>query len=264
MTKPVFSIITPMWKGAELVGNTIESVLAQSFSDWEMIIVDDCSPDNGVGCSVVEQYIAKDSRIKLIKANVNRGSSGARNQAMDAATGRYFAFLDSDDIWHSDYLEIMKKHIDENDDSSIAIYFASYRRMNSDCSKEILRPYVFEGKRTYKQLLRHCPIFPSVAIVDTSKENTKSIRFNEALKALRDDYAYWLDIMKQGFNARGYTDILADYRMRDDSMTASKLKMIKPQWNIYRKVLRLNVFSSMWFLMCWGINGIVKYKLSGK
>ena len=263
MTNPSFSIITPMWKGAGLVGATIDSVLAQSFPDWEMIIVDDCSPDDGAGAAVVQSYADKDPRIKLIRATVNRGSSGARNQAMETAKGRYFAFLDSDDIWHPDYLATMKKHIDENKDESVAIFFASYRRMNSKCDAELLAPYIFEGKRTYKQLLRHCPIFPSAAIVDTAKLPEK-ILFNEALKALRDDYAYWLEIMKNGLTALGYGDVLVDYRMREDSMTASKTKMIKPQWNIYRKVLKMNLFSSAWYLFCWGVNGLKKYKLGKK
>lgn len=259
MTQPIFSIITPMWKGASLVGATIDSVLAQSFKDWEMIIVDDCSPDEGAGAAVVQSFADKDERIHLIRATVNRGSSGARNQAMEVAKGRYFAFLDSDDIWHPEYLSKMMKHIQENKEENIAIFFSSYRRMNSKCDTELLSPYVFEGKRTYKQLLRHCPIFPSAAIVDTSKLLNK-VMFNEDLKALRDDYAYWLEIMKNGLCAYGYSDILVDYRMREDSMTASKTKMIKPQWNIYRKVLKINPISSIWYLFCWGVNGLKKYK----
>lgn len=260
MNKTMISIITPMWKGAELVADTIKSVLKQDFNDWEMIIVDDCSPDNGAGVAVVKSYADKDDRIKLICATQNRGSSGARNQAMEVAQGRYFAFLDSDDIWHEQYLSTMMNHIQKNEDDTVAIFFASYRRMNSKCNAELLSPYIFEGKCSYKQLLRHCPIFPSAAIVDTSKIKEK-VFFNEALKALRDDYAYWLEIMKTGLCALGYNDVLVDYRMRDDSMTASKTKMIKPQWNIYRKVLKMNIFSSTFYLFCWGINGLLKYKV---
>ncbi len=259
MTQPVFSIITPMYNGASFVGDTIKSVLAQEFHDWEMIVVDDCSPDNGAGADVVQSYADKDERIKLIRAKENRGSSGARNQAMDVAVGRYHAFLDSDDIWHPDYLSTMKRHIEENKDETVAIYFASYRRMNSTCDRELLSPYVFEGKRTFHQLLRHCPIFTSAAIVDTLKSPGK-IRFNEALKALRDDYAYWLDIMKSGLTAYGFKDVLVDYRMREDSMTASKVKMIKPQWNIYRKVLGFNLFKSAFYLFTWAVNGVKKYR----
>lgn len=260
MNEELVSIITPMYKGASLVAKTIESVLSQTYTNWEMIVVDDCSPDGGAGADVVQKYADKDSRIKLIRAKVNRGSSGARNQAMQAASGRFFAFLDSDDIWHADYLKTMMAHITENKDDSVAIYFSSYRRMNSTCTAELLSPYIFAGKRNFKQLLRHCPIFPSAAIVDTAKLPEK-IFFREELKALRDDYVYWLDIMKCGLCALGFSDVLVDYRMRDDSMTASKTKMIKPQWNIYRKVLKFNVFKSFWYLLCWGVNGIKKYKV---
>ena len=263
MTTPVFSIITPMWNGAALVGATIESVLAQTFTDWEMIIVDDASPDEGAGCKAVQSYADKDSRIKLIAAKVNKGSSGARNEAMRNAKGRYFAFLDSDDIWHPEYLATMKKHIDECADNSVAIFFSGYRRMDSSCSKVILPDYTCSGKKDFKKLLYHCPIFPSAAIVDTSKLKAP-VFFREELKALRDDYVYWLDIMKQGLCCMGYDDILVDYRMRDDSMTASKTKMIKPQWRIYREILDFNVFKSAFYLFFWALNGLKKYKVGLK
>ena len=259
MTTPVFSIITPMWKGASLVGASIESVLAQTFTDWEMIIVDDASPDYGAGCKVVQAYAEKDNRIKLIAAKVNKGSSGARNEAMRNSSGRYFAFLDSDDIWHPDYLARMKNHIEDCTDESIAIFFTGYRRMNSSCKEVILPNYACAGKKDFKKLLHHCPIFPSAAIVDTSKLKEKDF-FREELKALRDDYVYWLDIMKQGLAGMGYPDILVDYRMRDDSMTASKTKMIKPQWRIYREILHFNVIKSAFCLFCWGMNGLRKYR----
>jgi glycosyltransferase involved in cell wall biosynthesis len=259
----MFSIITPMYKGAELVAQTIESVLAQTEKDWEMIIVDDCSPDEGAGAAVVEKYSHKDNRVKLIRSPTNRGSSGARNLAMENADGTYFAFLDSDDIWDRDYLEKMKKHIDENKDENAAVYFCGYRRKDSKCEKEILPPYVKTGKFNFKKLLFHCPIFPSTAVLDTQKLREK-VTFREELRNLRDDYAFWLDIMKQGLTAVGYEDILVDYRMRSDSLTASKMKMIYPQWNIYRNVLKMNILQSAFYLFSWAFNGVFKYKAISK
>lgn len=255
----MFSIITPMYKGAELVTSAIESVLAQTEKDWEMIIVDDCSPDNGEGASVVEKYIQTDSRIKLIRSPVNRGSSGARNLAMENASRRYFAFLDSDDIWDADYLEKMKKHIEENKDERTAIFFCGYRRKDSKCEKEILPSYKKTGVFNFKKMLYHCPIFPSTAILDTQKL-TQKVTFREELHNLRDDYVFWLDIMEQDLIAIGYNDILVDYRMSPNSLTSSKKKMIYPQWNIYRNILKMNVFLSSFYLFSWALNGLFKYR----
>jgi glycosyltransferase involved in cell wall biosynthesis len=223
-----------------------------------MIIVDDCSPDNGAGIAVVKKYIDKDNRIKLIQLAKNRGSSGARNEAMRNAVGQYFAFLDSDDIWDIDYLKIMLEHMKTNKNEKAAVFFCGYRRMDDKCLHEVLAPYSCVGERDLKGLLFHCPIFPSAAILDTSKLKTKNF-FREELRNLRDDYAFWLDILKSELIAVGYNDILVSYRMRTDSLTASKKKMIKPQWNIYRKVLNMNIIESSFYLCSWAFNGIMKY-----
>ncbi|MCL2689692.1 MAG: glycosyltransferase [Chitinispirillia bacterium] len=192
-----------------------------------MIIVDDCSPDNGEGAAVVAKYAEADPRVKLIRSPKNRGSSGARNLAMENAVGQYYAFLDSDDIWDADYLERMRKHIEENRDETVAIYFCGYRRKDSTCKKELLPPYKSVGKKDYKKMLYHCPIFPSTSILDTHKLKEK-VWFCEELRNLRDDYVFWLNIMRQGLTALGYDDIMVNYRMRDDSLTASKKNMIYP------------------------------------
>jgi glycosyltransferase involved in cell wall biosynthesis len=255
---PSFSIITPMYEGAAFVAETIESVLRQSEQNWELIIVDDCSPDNGEGAAVVRKYILLDNRIRLIQLAENRGAAGARNAAMRDACGQYFAFLDSDDIWDPDYLAVMREHIIANTDNAAAIFFSSYRRMNADCSRELLPPYKCAGIKDYHSLLFHCPIFPSATIFDTSKLK-RQVFFREVLRNLRDDYVFWLDIMKQGLVAVGYDDILVAYRMRNDSLTASKFKMIKPQWNVYRHILKMNVPQSFFYLCSWTINGLRKY-----
>jgi glycosyltransferase involved in cell wall biosynthesis len=260
MDNQTFSIITPMYNGAALVGATIDSVLRQTCGNWEMIVVDDCSPDGGAGADIVDGYSKGDPRVKIIRSPQNRGSSGARNLAMEYARGRYIAFLDSDDIWDADYLERMLTHICDNRDDTVAIYFCGYRRKDSACANELLPPYSSPGKKDYGKMLRHCPIFPSASILDTRKLTQKA-RFNEELRNLRDDYVFWLNIMKtQGLTAMGYGDILVDYRMRDDSLTASKKKMVGPQWNIYRNVLGMSAVKSAFYLLTWAVNGVIKYR----
>lgn len=253
MKSELVSIITPMYNGAAFVGETIESVLKQTYINWEMIIVDDCSPDDGAGIRVVKQY--KDPRIKLVESKVNKGSSGARNTALRIAQGRYIAFLDSDDLWHPDFL---KKQLTFMSEKKADLVFSSYRRIEENTKEEILRPYVVPDKVTYKSLLKTCPIFPSTAIYD--REKIGIIFFNEEMGSLRDDYVYWLQMLKSGnVIAAGNKEVLVDYRLRKSSVTGNKKKVIKPQWNVLRKIEQCSILASMYYFTCWAIISIFKY-----
>lgn len=253
MSTDLVSIITPMYKGADFVGKTIQSVLIQSYQNWEMIIVDDCSPDGGAGINVVKSF--SDPRIKLIESKANKGSSGARNIALKAAQGRYISFLDSDDIWHPDFLE---KQLSFMEDKKASLVFSSYRRIDETSEEEILRPFIVPEVVTYKSLLKTDPIFPSTAIYDQKKIG--KFYFNEEMGSLRDDYVYWLRMLKDGkISACGNKDVLVDYRLRKSSVTANKWKVIKPHWNVLRKVEKCSFVASAYYLMCWAIISTLKY-----
>lgn len=254
MEEKLVSIITPMYKGAAFVGETIQSVLAQSYREWEMIIVDDCSPDGGAGIMEVKKY-THDSRIKLIESKQNRGSSGARNIALKEAKGRYIAFLDSDDIWHPEFLEKQMAFLHKKE---APLVFSSYRRIDENTKEELLKPFLVPEKVNYKSLLKTCPIFPSTAIYDTSK--TPKILFNEDLGSMRDDYVYWLKMFKDISYGYGNPEILVDYRMRKSSVTGNKSKVIKPQWNVLYKVEKLGLIPSAYYLLCWAFISYFKYR----
>ena len=194
------SIVTPMYKGAAFVGETIESVLQQTYSNWEMIIVDDCSPDDGAGIREVRKY--KDPRIVLIESKVNLGSSGARNIALKEAKGEVIAFLDSDDLWCPTFLQQQLSFMKEKNAS---IVFSSYRRIDENTKEEILRPFIVPQTVNYKSLLKTCPIFPSTALYDVKK--CGKYYFNEEMGSLRDDYVYWLSMLKKIDFAYGNPEI---------------------------------------------------------
>lgn len=254
MEDKLVSIITPMYKGASFVGEAIRSVLSQSYTNWEMIIVDDCSPDDGAGIAEVNKYTF-DPRVRLIESKENRGSSGARNIALKEAQGRFIAFLDSDDIWHPDFLEkqitFMKLH-------EAPLVFSSYRRIDENTKEELLRPFIVPQKVSYRSLLKTCPIFPSTAIYDTTK--TPKIFFNENLGSMRDDYVYWLSMFKDIESGYGNPEILVDYRMRKSSVTGNKTKVIKPQWNVLYKVEKLGLIPSLYYLLSWACISYFKYR----
>lgn len=255
MKEGLVSIITPMYKGAEFVGETIESVLAQTYKDWEMIIVDDCSPDDGAGIRVVKQYAEKDGRICLIESPKNSGSSGARNIALRAAKGQYISFLDSDDLWTPQFLE---KQLDFMHKKNATMVFSSYRRIDEHTKQEALRPFIVSDKVTYNSMLKTCEIFPSTAIYDLSK--TEKVFFNEDMGSLRDDYVYWLHMLKDIKVAYGNKETLVDYRMRKASLTADKKKVIYPQWRVLREIEGLSLPASIYNICCWAVISYLKYR----
>lgn len=255
LQKDLISIIMPCYNSEAYLPQTIESVIAQTYENWELLIVDDGSKDGSI--NVIKHYQEICDKIHLLSKN-NYGSADCRNLAMKLASGRYFAFLDSDDVWHNDYLQVMVNNIYTCKVSNAAIYYSGYRRMDSNCIYPVLNDYSCVGVKRRKDLLRHCPIFPSACIIDSGKMVTPTF-FRTDLKSLRDDYVFWLDIMSQNLVAVGFKDVIVDYRMRVNSMTASKVRMIRPQWKVYRKVLKMNLVKSAFYLLTWGLNGVKKY-----
>ena len=253
MKTALISIITPMYKGASFVRETIESVLRQTYTNWEMIIVDDCSPDDGAGINEVRKYT--DKRIKMIESKVNKGSSGARNIALKAAAGEFIAFLDADDLWHDTFLEEQLMFMKEK---KAAIVFSSYKRIDENTKDEILKPFIVPERVNYKSLLMTCPIFPSTAIYDTKM--CGKYYFNEAMGSLRDDYVYWLAMLKKVDFAYGNKKILVDYRLRKTSVTANKKKVIIPQWKVLREVEKLSFLACCYYIICWAFISYFKYR----
>ena len=255
MTNELVSIITPMYKGADFVADAIRSVQKQNYNNWEMIIVDDCSPDDKAGIKVVRQFANADPRIKLIESTVNRGSSGARNIALQNAHGRFIAFLDSDDIWHPSFLQKQLKLMEEKNAEFV---FSSYRRIDEQTKEEILRPFIVPRTLTYRQDLVANPVFPSTMIYDSSK--IEKIYFNEELGSMRDDYVYILAILKQIPHAYGNPEILVDYRIRKSSVTGNKWKVIKPQWNVLYKIEKIGLIRSCINITRWAWISYFKYR----
>lgn len=166
--EPLVSIITPLYNSEKYIAETIESVLAQTYSNWEMIIVDDCSKDNST--KIVEEYQKKDRRIKLYRNEINKGVSYTRNRAIDLSQGKYIAFLDSDDLWKKEKLEKQIKFMEEK---NVVLSYTAYEKINEDGSKrgEVRVP----DKLDYEELLKNCLIGFLTAIY--RKEELKDFKF---------------------------------------------------------------------------------------
>lgn len=245
----VVSIITPLYNNADYIGLTIESVQSQSFSDWEMIIIDDGSTDNSV--QIVNHYAEKDNRLRLLTQE-HQGSAAARNRGIRAAQGRYICLLDSDDIWAADFLKSQLQLLQMTDSTIVC---AGHNRIDEN-GNECLQPFIPPLQATYEDLLKTCSISCLTAVYDTAPFGKFYLKENFAL---RDDYVLWLQIVKKAGVVYGNRRVLASYRMAASRKSAHKIKTIMPQWRVYRQVEQIGFFKSIYYLLCWAMNGIKKY-----
>lgn len=245
--EPLVSIITPAYNAARFIGETIESVLAQTYKNWEMIIVDDCSTDDTR--EIVQSYQEKDSRIKLFTLDKNSGSGVARNKAMDEAKGRFIAFLDSDDLW---YPEKLRRQIAFMLDNGVAFTFTKYVRMKEDGT---ITNATTEAPLTvdYDTLMKHCVIGCLTVILDRKKigeQRMLEIR-------TRQDYAFWLSLTRQGFIAYGLPEVLAKYRLVENSISSNKLKAARQNWRLYYEIENQPLWKSLWYFANYALRSVI-------
>jgi len=246
---PLVSIITPSYNAEKYLARTIESVLGQTFQDWEMIIVDDQSPDNAN--QLIEQYCQQDGRIKLLHLEKNSGAAVARNTAIEAAKGRYIAFLDSDDLWLPDKLE---KQVQFMLDQDIAFSFSAYEKI--DETGNVFGTVGVPKKTGYHDLLKTCSIGCLTAMYDVEKLGKVYMPANTK----REDFATWLAILKQVDYAYGMPDVLAQYRVYASQSSAKKAKMAKENWRLYRDIEQLGVFKSAYYFAHYAVRGVLRTK----
>lgn len=243
------TIVTANYNAEKFIEDTINSVLAQTYPNWEMIIVDDCSTDSSI--KIIEQYTKTDNRIRLIRLDKNSGPAVARNRAIEEANGRYIAFLDSDDLWLPKKLEKQLAFMESN---NIAFSYSAYDLIDEEGSD--LGHFSVPEKQSYKDLLKTCPIGCLTAIYDTKILGKVTM----PLILKRQDYGLWLKLLKQIEYAYGLNETLAVYRIRKNSISSNKFKAAQYQWKIYRDVEKLGLFKSVYYFLHYAVNGILKYR----
>ena len=243
------SIITPAYNAADYIVETIESVLAQTYTSWEMLIVNDCSQDNTA--EIVQSYAAKDKRIKLISLQQNSGAAAARNTAIKNANGRYIAFLDSDDLWKKEKLQ---KQISFMQQNCYAFTFTAYEHFK-DVKDNIQNKIQAPKSLNYKQALKGNQIGCLTVMLDR-----KQIQNVEFSKQRHEDYILWLNILKQGITAYGINESLAKYRIGNSkSVSSNKLQSALWTWNVYRENQKLSALQTIYYMFFYMINGIIKH-----
>lgn len=250
LNQDLISIITATYNSAEFIEETYNSIKEQTHINWEWLVTDDCSTDNTV--SLLKNMQAKDERIKIFNNDINSGAAVSRNNSLRKRSGKYIAFIDSDDIWMPDKLEKQIEFMGEGIDFS----FTAFQIVKEDST---LTDKIIDSKKQapldYKDMLK------KKATLGCSTVMLRAERFpNLQMPLLRtgQDYATWLMILKSGTKAYLLPDALTRYRIVSNSISRNKYKKAKRQWQIYRSVERLNLTYSIFCFVNYAIKAIVR------
>lgn len=239
----------PCHNGAAYISDAIQSVQKQTFNDWELIIINDCSTD--LSAKIINEFISSDKRIKYLITQISTGyPSDVRNIGIENASGRYIAFLDCDDLWKPSKLE---KQIPLFDNQNVAVVFSWYLKMDKDGNqhnKIIKSPTTVN----FKKLLNGNVIGNLTGIYDTQKVGKV---FQKHIH--HEDYLMWLEILKKGFIAKNTKSTEAIYREYKKSLSGSKLKVIGWTWNIFYNELNLSLIFSVIYFFKYIIKGFLKF-----
>lgn len=247
----MISIVVPVYNAAAFIRQTMEMVQAQTYTDWELILVDDCSKDSS--CEIIENYLKEkpDERIRLIKKEKNEGAALSRNRGIREAKGRYIAFLDADDVWLSHKLQIQMEYMKKEDAGFV---FSAYEFGDEEAigtGRIVHVPEIL----TYKKALSRTVIFTTTVLLDTEKISKDLIYMPNVPS---EDSATWWQILRSGHVARGMDEVLAIYRRPGKSLSSNKMKAIQRIWYLYREVEKLPLITSCIAFAGWAYRATVR------
>lgn len=238
------SIIMPAYNCERFIAEAIQSVQAQTYTNWELIVVDDCSKDQ-TG-KIIEDFAEKDTRIKYKKNDVNIGAAASRNKAIEVASGRYIAFLDGDDVWKAEKLEKQLSFMISNNYS-----FSCTDYIKIDEQSNELREIVPALTADYKGMLKRCP-GNSTVIYDSKTLGKYTIPEMRN----REDYVMWLRVIKKAGMLHGLNETLSCHRIGMQSQSSNKFKLVKYHWIIYRDIEKLSWVKSLYLTGYWIFRGV--------
>lgn len=245
------SIIVPVYRAASYIAETIEMVRRQTYKNWELILVDDCSSDNSADIIRRIQTSHEAERIRLICKESNEGAAKARNTGIDAANGRYIAFLDADDIWLPNKLE---KELAFMKERQAAFAFTAYEfgDENANGTGKIV---AVPKQLTYRKALTRTVIFTTTVMFDMTKLTKEQIQMPDVES---EDTAAWWKILKAGYVAYGLNEVLAIYRRPAKSLSSNKVTAIRRIWKLYRREEKLTIPVSTFCFCMWAIRATLR------
>lgn len=249
--KDLVSIIVPVYNANKYIEATVLSVVAQTYENWELLLVDDGSTD-GSG-ETIKRLAGEDStgRIKVLFPAEHGTAARARNYGLKHASGRYIAFVDADDLWEKDKL---LKEMSFMKEKKAGFVFTGYEFADANgvgTGKVVKVPETLN----YRQALKNTTIFTSTVLIDTEIVDKSLVNMPE-IKS--EDTATWYQILRNGHLAYGLNENMVKYRRVANSLSSNKLEAIRRIWNLYRKAEKLSVIYSAYNFVFWAIRAVLR------
>ena len=241
------SVIVPVYNAAAFIADTITSVLKQDHTDIELLLVDDGSADESM--EVMKKF--ESEKVRILTNTEKKGAAGARNTGIKAATGRYIAFIDADDLWLGNKLSKQIEFMQEGDK---AFSFTGYE-FADETGRGLGKIVRVPERISYKEALKNTTIFTSTVMFDTAKLSKDDILMPYVKS---EDTATWWKVLKMGHDAYGLDESLTMYRRIGRSLSSNKLEAIRRIWNLYRKVEHLNIFYSIYCFCFWAVRAVYR------
>jgi teichuronic acid biosynthesis glycosyltransferase TuaG len=247
MSNCTVSVIIPCYNMQRFIFETMRSVVQQTFRDWEMILVDDGSTDRTY--EIIKEFAKDDSRIKHA-AKAHTGIADTRNQCIQMAEGRFLAFLDADDFWFNNKLEVQLEFMR---DQNLGFCYTSYCCVNEE-GDTVVRNIKTAGNLDYQSYLRNTIIGCSTVMIDRDRVGDVMVpNFRTS-----EDSATWLKILKKGHKAYALDKFLTYYRIRSRSASSNKLQATHDLWKVYRQQEKLPVMEAAGYFASYAFNAIKK------
>ncbi len=244
------SIVIPVYNCSKFLNDTINTILNQTYTNFEAIFVNDCSTDNSI--DIIKA--CNDNRIKLIENEKNSGAAISRNNGIKNANGRFICFLDADDLWEKEKLEKQVRFMKEKNACFSYTGYEFADENGNPNGKKVNVP----NKITYKQALKNTTIWTSTVMFDMTKLTKENIYMPDVRRG--QDTATWWKVLKKINYANGLNEILSFYRRTNDSLSANKLTALKRTWNLYINVEHLNIFCAF-YNFCWYCFNAIKRRI---
>lgn len=245
----LISVIVPVYNAEKYIMETMECVAAQTYEDWELLLVEDGSSDGTA--ERIRRYVEEkgEKRIRLIAQPSNGGAAAARNRGLAEARGRYIAYLDADDLWVPEKLERELRFLQEKDAAFVFTGYEFADEQGRGTGRIVRVPETLN----YRQALSNTTIFTTTVMFDTEKIPREELQMPQVKS---EDTALWFRVLRKGYTAYGLDENLVKYRRTGGTLSSNKLEAIRRIWNLYRRSEGLGVLESAYHFCFWAVRAV--------